>query len=74
MADLWYLNNMEYRLKRHITNTLLYAVIITGIGAIIRQYSKSGAIVFFVISIIALAMDRIVENNHLKKEGEVQRE
>lgn len=58
---------MEYRLKRHITNTLLYAIIITGIGAIILQYSKLDAVAFLIISVVALAFDRFVENNHLKE-------
>jgi len=30
---------MKYRLKRHITNTLLYAVIITALIAIISNYN-----------------------------------
>jgi hypothetical protein len=58
---------MDYGLKRHITNTLLYAVIITALGAVILQYTKAGAIVFLVVSVIALAADRYVENKHLKK-------
>jgi hypothetical protein len=60
---------MKYRMKRHITNTVLYAVIITAIMAIIRQYTTLGMIIFAVVSVAALAADRIVENNHLK-EGE----
>lgn len=59
---------MEYRLKRHITNTLLYAVIITALMAIIRQYSVEGTIIFAIVSVAALAADRYVENKHLKKE------
>ena len=58
---------MEYRLKRHITNTLLYAVIITGLAAVILQYTRAGAGVFLAVSIIALAADRLVENRHLKE-------
>ncbi len=58
---------MEYRLKRHITNTLLYAVIITALGGVIIQYTKVGAIVFLVVSVVALAADRWVENKHLKE-------
>jgi hypothetical protein len=59
---------MKYRYKRHVTNTLLYAVIITALIAIIRQYSKVGAIIFAIVSIAALAADRYVENQHLKEE------
>lgn len=58
----------EYGLKRHITNTLLYAVIITALAGVIMQYTKSGAIAFLVVSIVALAADRYVENKHLKEE------
>jgi len=62
--------NMEYRLKRHITNTLLYAVIITALAGVIRQYTTLGAVAFLVVSAVALAVDRYVENRHLKeKEG-----
>ncbi len=57
---------MKYVLKRHMTNTLLYAVIITALLAIILQYTKTGAIIFGVISVAALAADRLVENAHLK--------
>jgi len=60
---------MDYRYKRHITNTLLYAVIITALLAIIKQYSELGAVIFGVISIALLAADRYVENKHLKEEG-----
>ena len=59
---------MKYRYKRHVTNTLLYAVIITALIAIIRQSSKVGAIIFAIVSIAALAADRYVENQHLKEE------
>ncbi len=59
---------MEYRYKRHITNTLLYVAIITALIAIIMQYTKAGAIVFAVISVVLLGADRYVENNHLKEE------
>ncbi len=59
---------MRYRLKRHITNTLLYAVIITALGGVIIQYTKLGAVVFFVVGIVALATDRLVENKHNLKE------
>jgi hypothetical protein len=60
---------MEYRLKRHITNTLLYAVIITALAGVIRQYTTLGAVAFLVVSVVALAADRYVENKHnlLKK-------
>ncbi len=36
---------MKYRYKRHITNTLLYAVIITAVFAIVKQYT-CGAVLF----------------------------
>ena len=36
---------MKYRYKRHVTNTLLYAVIITALIAVIRQYTMEGALV-----------------------------
>jgi hypothetical protein len=58
---------MEYRLKRHITNTLLYAVIITALAGVIVQYTKLGAVAFLVVSVVALAVDRYVENEHLLK-------
>lgn len=61
-------NSMKYRLKRHITNTLLYVVIITALMAIIRQYTILGAIIFVVVSVAALIADRYVENKHLKEE------
>jgi hypothetical protein len=59
---------MKYRLKRHITNTLLYVVIITALMAIIRQYTILGTIIFAVVSIAALFADRYAENKHLKEE------
>jgi hypothetical protein len=59
---------MEYRTKRHITNTLLYAVIITALMAIIRQYTILGTVIFAIVSIAALAADRYVENKHLEEE------
>ncbi len=59
---------MKYRLKRHITNTLLYAVIITALMAIIKQYTTLGTIVFAVVSVAALFADRYVENKHLEEE------
>ena len=58
---------MKYRYRRHITNTLLYAIIITAIIAIIKQYTWLGAIIFAIVSVIALAADRLVENKHLKE-------
>jgi hypothetical protein len=61
-------NSIKYRLKRHITNTLLYVVIITALMAIIRQYTILGAIIFVVVSVAALIADRYVENKHLKEE------
>jgi hypothetical protein len=59
---------MNYRYKRHVTDTLLYAVIITALIAVIRQYTKEGAIVFAVAAVALLAADRYVENQHLKEE------
>ena len=62
---------MKYRYKRHITNTLLYAVIITALIAIIKQYTFKGALVFAIVSVAALAADRIVENRHMREEEKV---
>jgi len=59
---------MKYRLKRHITNTLLYAVIITAMMAIIKQYTTLGTIIFAIVSVAALVADRYVENKRLKEE------
>ena len=59
---------MKYRLKRHITNTLLYVAIITALIAIIRLSTTWGAIIFAVVSVALLAADRYVENRHLKEE------
>jgi hypothetical protein len=59
---------MKYRYRRHITNTLLYAIIITAIIAIIKQYTWLGAIIFAIVSVFALGADRYVENKHLKEE------
>ena len=61
---------MKYRYKRHITNTLLYAILITAIMGILREYTRIDVILFAVISILALAADRWVENKHLKEEEE----
>ena len=58
---------MKYRWKRHVTNTLLYAIIITAIMGIIRQYTREGTIIFAIVSVIALVADRVVENKHLKE-------
>lgn len=58
---------MKYRYKRHITNTLLYAIIITAIMAILKEYSHVGMIIFAVVSILALSADRWVENKYLKE-------
>jgi hypothetical protein len=58
---------MKYRLKRHITNTLLYAVIITALIAIIKQYTLLGAIIFAVVSVALLFADRYIENKHLQE-------
>jgi len=59
---------MNYKQKRHITNTLLYATIITALMAIIRQYSTIGMIIFAVVSVALLFADRHIENKHLKEE------
>lgn len=59
---------MDYELKRHITNTLLWAIMITAVGGVIMQYTKLGAGIFLVASIMALAADRYVENKHNLKE------
>jgi hypothetical protein len=59
---------MKYRHKRHISNTLLYAVIITALMALIKQYSVLWTVVFGILGIILLAIDRIIENNHLREE------
>ncbi len=59
---------MKYRYKRHVTNTLLYAVIITALIAIIKQYTWWGGLIFAIVSVAALAADRYVENQHLKEE------
>jgi membrane protein implicated in regulation of membrane protease activity len=59
---------MKYRYKRHVTNTLLYAVIITALIAIIKQYTWLGGLIFAIASVAALAADRYVENQHLKEE------
>jgi hypothetical protein len=64
---------MKYRLKRHITNTLLYAVIITALLAIVRVYTTMGAIVLGIVSVLALAADRLVENKHLKEEEQSEK-
>ncbi|HVQ00314.1 MAG TPA: hypothetical protein VMT57_02240 [Candidatus Thermoplasmatota archaeon] len=58
---------MKYRWKRHVTNTLLYAIIITAIMGIIRQYTREGTIIFAIVSVVAPAADRLVENKHLKE-------
>jgi hypothetical protein len=59
---------MKYRMKRHITNTLLYAVIITALIAIIKQYTWWGGLIFAIVSVALLGTDRYVENKHLKEE------
>lgn len=58
---------MKYKLKRHITNTLLYAVIITALIGIILQYTTLGAVIFAVVSIALLFADRYIENKHLQE-------
>ncbi len=57
---------MDYRLKRHITNTLLYAAIITALMALIKQHSVAWAAVFGAAGIALLAADRYVEDAHLR--------
>ena len=61
---------MKYRYKRHISNTLLYAVIITALIALIKEYSVLWTVVFGILGIILLAIDRIIENTHLREEEE----
>ena len=61
---------MKYRYKRHISNTLLYAVIITALIALIKEYSVPWTVVFGILGIILLVIDRIIENNHLREEEE----
>ncbi len=58
---------MKYKMKRHITNTLLHAAIITALVGIILQYTKEGAAIFAVVSVALLAADRYVENKHLQE-------
>ena len=58
---------MKYRYRRHITNTLLYAIIITAIMAILKEYSHVGMNIFAVVSILALGADRWAENKYLKE-------
>jgi hypothetical protein len=53
---------------------MLHAVIITALIAIIKQYTCEGCLVFAIVSIAALAADRIVENQHLKEEEMVRGE
>ena len=65
---------MKYRYKRHATNTLLYAIIITAIMGIIRQYTVLGMIIFAIVSVLALGADRYVENKHLKEEEQNKEE
>ena len=47
---------------------MLYAIIITAIIAIIKEYTWLGAIIFAIVSVLALGADRYVENKHLKEE------
>ena len=58
---------MKYKWKRHITNTLLHAAIITALIAIIKQYTTLGAIIFAVVSVVLLSADRYIENKNLKE-------
>jgi len=46
----------------------LYAIIITAILAIIKQYTSLGTVFFAIVSVFALGVDRYVENKHLKEE------
>jgi hypothetical protein len=41
---------MNYRYRQHITNTLIYAVIITALIAIIKQYTWERGLVFAIVS------------------------
>ncbi len=59
---------VEISAKKHVTNTLLCAVIITALIAIIKQYTWWGCLIFAIVSVAALAADRYVENQHLKEE------
>jgi hypothetical protein len=59
---------MKYGHKRHISNTLLYVVIITALMALIKEYSVLWTVVFGILGILLLATDRIMENNHLREE------
>ena len=61
---------MRYRYKRHITNTVLYGVIITALTAVIKQFTWWGGPIFAIVSVATLAADRFVENRHLQKEEE----
>ena len=58
---------MKYSYQRHITNTLLYAIIITAIMAILKEYTRLGMIIFAIVSILALSADRWIENKYLKE-------
>ncbi|WP_345587449.1 hypothetical protein [Sulfurisphaera tokodaii] len=49
---------------------MLHVIIITAIGALIVKYSKLAVVIFFILSTIALAFYKYVENNYLKKIGE----
>jgi len=53
---------MEYRLKRHITSTLLFATIITALMGLILQYTKLGTIIFAIVAVALLGAYRYVEN------------
>jgi len=65
---------MKYRYKRHISNTLLYALIITALIALTKEYSVLWAAVFGIIGTILLAIDRTIENTHLREEEDREKQ
>ncbi|MCX5996388.1 MAG: hypothetical protein NTV42_01975 [Chloroflexi bacterium] len=65
---------MKYRYKRHISNTLLYALIITALIALTKEYSVLWAVVFGIIGTILLAIDRTIENTHLREEEDREKQ
>jgi hypothetical protein len=62
---------MKYLYKRHVTNTLLYAAIITALIAIIKQYTWWSGLIFAIVSVGLLATDRYGENQLLRIEEEL---
>lgn len=57
---------MGYWFARHVSNTILFAVLITALIAIIHRYSGTLALAFGIVAVAALAFDRFVENAHLR--------